>query len=179
MSNIEIIKLDKAHLSDVNRCNGEFWIESRLRLNCVDSNLQYEVVPVAPRMKKRYPVEDRDLSTYLDNPERAIFLAYLDGTLAGQIILRKNWNGYGYIEDITVDSAFRRRGIGRLLLAQAADWTRAHGFPGLMLETQDINVAACRLYSACGFSLSGFDQNLYTGLDPTCSEIALYWYKVF
>lgn len=179
MANIEILLLDEAHLSDINRCNGEFWIDSRLSLNCADGSIHYDIVPVEPRVKKRYPAEGRDLSLYFDQPERAIFLAYLDGTIAGQIILRKNWNAYGYIEDITVDSAFRRQGIGRQLLAQAVDWARERALPGLMLETQDVNVAACRLYSACGFSLGGFDRNLYTGLDPNSSEIALYWYKIF
>ena len=53
------------------------------------------------------------------------------------------------------------------------------GFPGLMLETQDNNVAACRLYARCGFELRGFDTHLYKALDPSSDEIALYWYLIF
>jgi RimJ/RimL family protein N-acetyltransferase len=48
-----------------------------------------------------------------------------------------------------------------------------------MLETQDNNVPACRLYARCGFQLRGFDTHLYKGDDPSTDEIALYWYLVF
>ena len=45
-----------------------------------------------------------------------------------------------------------------------------------MVETQNNNVAACKLYERCGFRLSGFDQDLYRGQDPETTEIALFWY---
>jgi streptothricin acetyltransferase len=48
-----------------------------------------------------------------------------------------------------------------------------------MLETQNNNVAACRLYESGGFQLAGFDRCLYKGLHPDTDEIALYWYLVF
>ena len=48
-----------------------------------------------------------------------------------------------------------------------------------MLETQDNNVPACRLYERCGFQLRGFDTHLYKGHDPATGEIALYWYLTF
>jgi streptothricin acetyltransferase len=179
MPTLTIVPLDSDRIGDVYRCDGSFWIDSRLRLDCPAGHPQFEVIPVEPRIKKRYPLEDRDLSLYIHEPDRVIFLAYLDGKIAGQIILRKNWNAFGYIEDISVDSAYRRQGIGQRLLEKAAGWARDRGLPGLMLETQDINVAACRLYSAFGFRLEGFDRNLYKGLDPHCDEIALYWYLTF
>jgi hypothetical protein len=49
----------------------------------------------------------------------------------------------------------------------------------MMLETQDNNVAGCRLYANCGFELRGFDTHLYKALDPDTDEIALYWYLIF
>jgi streptothricin acetyltransferase len=48
-----------------------------------------------------------------------------------------------------------------------------------MLETQNINVAACLFYQRCGFTLGGFDRYLYRGLDPSTEEVALYWYLLF
>ena len=47
------------------------------------------------------------------------------------------------------------------------------------LETQNINVAACRLYASCGFVLAGFDGCLYRGVMPGTRENALFWYLVF
>ena len=48
-----------------------------------------------------------------------------------------------------------------------------------MLETQNINVAACLFYARCGFVLGGYDRFLYRGLTPETDEIALYWYLIF
>jgi ribosomal protein S18 acetylase RimI-like enzyme len=62
---------------------------------------------------------------------------------------------------------------------QAIAWAQDRQLPGVMLETQNINVAACRLYERCGFTLGGFDRYLYQGLHPDTEEIALYWYLVF
>jgi len=84
-----------------------------------------------------------------------------------------------YLEDITVKTAYRRQGIGRALVNRAIDWTRSRQLPGIMLETQNNNVAACRFYERCGFELGGFDRHLYGALHPDTREIALYWYLVF
>ena len=36
--------------------------------------------------------------------------------------------------------------------------------PGIMLETQNNNVAACKFYEKCGFVIGGFDFLVYKGL---------------
>ena len=46
--------------------------------------------------------------------------------------------------DIRVHPAFRRQGVGRALLAFAESHARAAGRARMIIETQDINVAACR-----------------------------------
>ena len=99
--------------------------------------------------------------------------------MIGQIRLRRFWNGYAYIEDIFVEPDYRGEGIGRTLIEHAFAWAKEKGFPGLMLETQDNNVAACRLYARCGFELRGFDTHLYKAQDPSSDEMALYWYLIF
>ena len=103
----------------------------------------------------------------------------MDGRIAGQILVHEHWNRFAIIWDIAVDPPFRRRGIGRRLMAQAVAWARGRGLPGVMLETQNINVAACRLYERCGFVLGGFDACLYRGVMPGTREIALFWYLLF
>ncbi|MDR2514915.1 MAG: GNAT family N-acetyltransferase [Christensenellaceae bacterium] len=45
---------------------------------------------------------------------------------------------------MAVSAAFRRRGIGRALIREAKSWAEGRGLSGLMLETQDGNLLACR-----------------------------------
>ncbi|MGD2076892.1 MAG: GNAT family N-acetyltransferase, partial [Chloroflexota bacterium] len=62
---------------------------------------------------------------------------------------------------------------------QAKQWARQKQFPGIMLETQNNNVQACRFYESCGFQIGGFDNMLYRGLDSSTDEVAIYYYFHF
>ena len=175
---IAIRELDRHNLQDVNRTGSTFTIDSRLVLDAEDGVIRYTVTPTPP-YQKRYAPDEIDYAAYVGCPDRAIFLAYVGGEPAGQIRLRRNWNQYAYVEDIVVDANFRKQGLGRALIERAIEWAKAKRLPGIMLETQNNNVAACRLYERCGFVLGGFDRYLYKGITPDTEEIALYWYLVF
>ena len=83
------------------------------------------------------------------------------------------------MEGIGVDKSFRRLGIGRALFQYGEEWARKQKLVGIMLETQDNNVGACRFYASCGFTLKGFDAGLYQASDQCRHETALFWYLVF
>jgi streptothricin acetyltransferase len=173
---IEQISLD--NLSDAGMCDGRFTVDSKLILAVENHVIQYTVVPAGP-YAKQYPVETVEYGAHLNNPERTIYFAYLQREIAGQLRLRRNWNQYAYVEDLVVDVKFRRRGIGRALLERAVQWAKDQHLSGVMLETQDNNVAACRLYQQSGFALGGFDRFLYHGQQPDTDEVALFWYFRF
>jgi ribosomal protein S18 acetylase RimI-like enzyme len=59
---------------------------------------------------------------------------------------------------------------------EAVVWAREKNLPGIRLETQSNNVAACRFYYRYGFRLGGFDRQLYAALGMEHPEVALYWY---
>ena len=178
MTEIVIQPLTAANQADLNRCDNAFIVEAELCLAAEDGRIRYTVQPVAPH-EKRYGPEVHDAQAYMGKPDHAAWLAYVDGQLAGQILVHKNWNSLAIIWDIAVDPRFRRLGAGRRLIEQAVAWARERGLPGVMLETQNINVAACRLYESCGFVLGGFDACLYRGVMPGTREIALFWYLLF
>ena len=173
-----IKELDDNIIKDVNKCDSEFVVDSKIIPRFENNQLRYTTVSV-PGYMKQYAPETVDYSAYIGKPEKTVYLAYVDGQVAGQLILRRNWNRFAWIEDIRVDIKVRRKGIGRVLLAHGETWARQKGFPGIMLETQDRNVGACRFYESCGFVLGGFDTYLYRGATRYREEIALFWYLVF
>ncbi len=178
MRYLNIEEINERNIGDVNKCNGEFTIDSRLVLHLENDGLRYEIEPL-PLTKKRYAADKIDYTPYITNVDKVIFLAYANTQIAGQVILRKNWNHYAYVEDIVVDTRFRRQGIGRELISHAQRWARERNLTGIMLETQNNNVRACKFYESCGFQLKGFDSDLYRGINRATNEVALYWYLVF
>jgi streptothricin acetyltransferase len=121
---LTIQPVDESNLHDLNRVDGTFTIDSRLVLHAQDRQIDY-TIEALPARSKRYGVDEFDPTGTIRSPDRAAYLAYMDGQVAGQILLRRNWNGYGYIEDIAVDVHFRRKGIGRRLIEQAVAWAKA------------------------------------------------------
>ncbi|HEU4387958.1 MAG TPA: GNAT family N-acetyltransferase, partial [Blastocatellia bacterium] len=76
--------------------------------------------------------------------------------------------------DIRVAPAYRGRGIGQSLFAAAEAVAAAQGCRELKVETQNINVAACRFYAAMGCTLRAVRENAY----PACpGEAQFLWYK--
>jgi streptothricin acetyltransferase len=173
-----IRELDDSIVKDINKCDSAFVVDSKIVPRYENGQVGSTVVSV-PGYVKRYEPDSLDYTSYIGNPEKTAYLAYIDGEVAGQLILRRNWNRFAWIEDIRVENKFRRRGIGKALLAQGEIWAQQKGFPGIMLETQDSNVGACRFYEKYGFVLGGFDTYLYRAATRYREEIALFWYLVF
>ena len=174
MTEIAIQPLTTANQAGLNCCDNSFTVEAKMRLTAEDGRIGYTVEPVTPYIK-RYGPEVYDAQAYIEKPDHAAWLAYVDGRIAGQILVHENWNRFAtppskprgaFIWDIAVDPPFRRQGVGRQLIEQAVAWARSRGLPGVMLETQNINVPVCRLYASCGFVLGGFDACLYRGVMP-------------
>jgi len=175
---ITIRAMDMDTIQQIKKEGSSFEVSSKLILHAENGEISYTIVDVHPYIKQ-YGAVEFDSDTYIANPDRIAFVAFVNNELAGQIRVLKYWNGYALIDDIAVEPQFRRQGVGRALIERAIAWAKERKFPGLMLETQNNNVAACKLYAGCGFELHGFDTHLYKGLDHNTDEIALYWYLMF
>lgn len=118
---------------------------------------------------------------YIDN--WGLFLALQDDQPVGAAAVAWNTNGVNMLEgrrelavlwDIRVDPRHRREGIGAALFRRAADWARARGCTRLKIETQNINVAACRFYRRMGCELGTIHRHAYA--PPLDHEVQLNWY---
>ena len=175
--NITIRQMDSHSFHQVDSFERNSMVNSHLMLHIQDNKISYSIVPVEP-YEKVLDVDAEDYTTFIDNPQKVIFFADVDGKPTGQIKVIPWWNKFACVEELVVDTNFRGWGVGSALMNRATEWAKQRGFPGLMLETQDNNVPACKFYEKCGFVLGGFDLYAYKNLDNP-SEIALYWYLVF
>jgi ribosomal protein S18 acetylase RimI-like enzyme len=174
---IQIRQMDSQSMRQVDSFNRNSMVNSHLLLHIQDNKISYSIIPVEP-YEKILDVEAEDYTTFLDNPQKVIFFADVDGKPAGQIKLIPWWNKFAYVEELAISPEFRGMGVGRALMTRAIEWAKQQNFPGLTLETQNNNVPACEFYEKCGFVLGGVDLYAYRNLS-NASEIALYWYLIF
>jgi streptothricin acetyltransferase len=175
---IQIRQMDSQSIHQVDQFNRNSIVNSKLMLHVQDNKIAYSIHPVEP-YEKILIVDPEDYTTFVDNPQKVIFFADVDGKPVGQIKMVPWWNKFSYLEELTVETEFRGAGVGRALLTRAIEWAKGQQFPGITLETQDNNVPACMLYEKCGFVLSGFDLYAYRNFPEARDEIALYWYLIF
>jgi streptothricin acetyltransferase len=176
--NSSIRQMDAQSLHQVDQVRRNSIVHSHLILHVQENRISYSIVPVAP-YEKILNVDPEDYTTFIDNPQKVIFFADVDGSPVGQIKMVPWWNKFAYVEELSVDTDFRGKGLGRALLTCAIDWAKRQEFPGVTLETQDNNVPACMLYEKSGFVLTGFDLYAYRNFPESRNEIALYWYLIF
>jgi GNAT superfamily N-acetyltransferase len=76
--------------------------------------------------------------------------------------------------DIRVSPKARRLGVGSALFRSIEAWARTNNCRELRVETQNTNVAACRLYAREGCLLKRANHNAYPSLPD---EVQLVWCK--
>lgn len=138
-----------------------------------------------PYIKDYDAVGDRphDWATRYDTSQWVLLLARVEGTVVGAATIA--WRSadldmldgrtdLAVLWDIRVTSTWRGRGVGRRLFDAAVTWASARQCRELKIETQNINVAACRFYAAMGCVLRIVRRDAY----PACpGETQFLWYK--
>jgi ribosomal protein S18 acetylase RimI-like enzyme len=92
-----------------------------------------------------------------------VLVAEVDGEVAGYVKLTHPTplpasRHVIRINGIAVSPEFQRRGVGRALLAAAADEARRRGARKLTLGVFGPNEAARKLYESCGFRVEGIQR---------------------
>jgi GNAT superfamily N-acetyltransferase len=123
----------------------------------------------AEEVRALYPELQQAAATWPTNPPtpaRGIYLlAYVDAWAAGMGAIRPIDERSAEVRRLYVVPSHRRLGVARCILAELEKQALRFGYQVLRLETGDRQLAAQRLYEACGFCrIEAFAP--YTG-DPT------------
>ena len=108
--------------------------------------------------------ERRYLKAAQTHRDAAVYVAEEDGVVLGRLSLARDPHPASrHVADLglMVAADARRRGIGRMLLAQAVEWAREHGVRKLELHVFPWNEPALRLYEAFGFEREGYRTRHY------------------
>jgi ribosomal protein S18 acetylase RimI-like enzyme len=101
-----------------------------------------------------------ELKVYLQSEGSYSLVAEVGGDVAG-FILTEQAAEEGHIITLDVVEAYRRRGIGSLLLAAAEQEAASRGGKRMVLETATTNKAAIALWKKHGYRETGTIANYY------------------
>ncbi len=93
-----------------------------------------------------------------------------------EIHMLKNRDDLALLWDIRIQPELRRQGTGTRLFQKAVEWAKAQKCRQLAIETQNINLPACRFYIRQGCHLGEIDRFKYASNPATAHEDMLVWY---
>jgi ribosomal protein S18 acetylase RimI-like enzyme len=189
---ISILPVSVETLAEYSAIPTAFEVSAVLWPELIDGGLGgimlHEEAVAEPYVKDYDAFEEEGLTrwvTRFDTTPWALFLARDSGTAVGgaTVVVRTpavhmlaGRDDLAVLWDIRVLPERRRSGIGVALISEAAAWSRAQDCRYLKIETQNINVAACRFYAAQGCTLGEVNRFAY-GPDPrVVHEVMLVWY---
>jgi GNAT superfamily N-acetyltransferase len=169
-----------------------FKVETIFRIEVIDKGLggfrlvEEKVIPYIKDYDNQ--VEDEkptDWPKKFDITNWGIFMAFNNSRPSGGATVAFNTPDVNMLEsrkdlavlwDIRVHPDERRHGIGSRLFKQATNWAKNKGCRQFKIETQNINVPACRFYAKQGCELGEIHRYGYFGCPPVAHEAMLLWY---
>lgn len=187
---VRIVEESVEALADYNRVSIAFQVERRYRVEPLNDGLgglllreekveppylkDYDAPPgEGPvRWMKRWDISNWGILSAFDGEARvggAVIAHDTEGVdmLEGRKDIAALW-------DIRVQPEVRGQGVGSKLFQHAVDWAKNRGCRLLKVETQNINVSACRFYLRQGCELGAINRFAYHELPE---EVQLIWHR--
>ncbi len=167
-----------------------FEVREKFEVEAVEGGLNgmgMRVVKVEPGYLKDYDAiagsRPGDWAQKWDLSRWWISSAYMGNERVGGAVVAFDTAGVEMLEgrkdlavlwDIRVRPDYRRYGVGTKIFRAAEDWARGRGCREMKVETQNINVGACRFYARQGCVLVAINARAYPELP---GEVQLMWCK--
>ena len=183
---VELVEIDPEDLGRYASVSMRLLVESVLEVEPLDGGLGglrlVERAVASPYLKdydldgggptdwpQQFDLRDWRIVLALEGEDVVGGAAMMPGTPGG-------WLGdVATLWDIRVAPEERRRGVGRALLDDVRVSASARGFSTLLVETQNVNVGACRFYANEGGTLAAIDRLAYLGQPGVEHEVRLDW----
>jgi ribosomal protein S18 acetylase RimI-like enzyme len=121
----------------------------------VTPELMQAFVQLIPQLSSSNPAPTaEELAEMISSPATDVFIARVDGVIAGSLTLavfRIPTGLRAWIEDVVVDGSARGHGVGEALNLAALDEARSRGALTVDLTSRPSREAANRLYQRLGF----------------------------
>lgn len=187
---VDIREESIGHLDQLAAISTAFLVERVLNVSLVEGGLGgivlSEVLVEEPWMKDYDSIKGEGPSRWgerFDVTNWGLIAAHDSGGRVGAAVVAFDTAGVNMLEgrldlavlwDIRVRPEARSAGTGARLFSAAEAWARDRGCRTLKVETQNINVPACRFYRRMGCTLGAIDRFAYADLQD---EVQLIWFK--
>jgi len=186
---ITIVEIPLDRLSEYDRIPQRLEVKTILKIELINQGLGgmlLREVPVDVPYIKDYDASGEkpsDIIKKFDVRNWGFFLAMNGPTPVGAATVAYDTTGVFMLEarrdlavlwDIRVCPEYR--GVGIPLFKYAARWAHARGCNQMKIETQNVNVPACRFYQRMGARLGEIHRYGYAAVPAVAHEVMLNWY---
>jgi GNAT superfamily N-acetyltransferase len=176
-------------LADYARVSIAFEVDRVLEVSCRTSPVEFRLreralaTPYTKNYDERPENRPSEWANRFDLSRWTLFSVTHDGERIGgaavivdspEIDMLEGRTDLALLWDLRVVPAHRRSGCGSALFDAAEAWARARGCTELEVETQNVNVPACRFYERKGCRLQVVSARAYAECPD---ELQLLWFK--
>jgi GNAT superfamily N-acetyltransferase len=186
---VELIEESVAALPEYEKVPIAFRVQSRFLIVPIQSGLgglkfiEESVVPYVKdydadeserpsRWRQRFDISHWGILSAFKKTQRIGGAAVAWGT--SEVNMLEGREDLACLWDLRVHPDYRSEGVGYQLFNRAVAWARERQCHRLKVETQNINVPACRFYARQGCELRGINRYAYGAV---LDEIQLLWYR--
>lgn len=136
----------------------------------VDADKQ-EACVVEGKSTPRLRYLERMWNDFINDPTGPLFLADVEGKIAGLGKITQLYDGSGWLETLRVDPTYQRQGVGKAIYQAYLEHAKIQNMHTLRMYTGLKNLASAGLARYSGFSLAG--QYSGADLDVVSKEMPL------
>lgn len=187
---LDIISITPDHLEKYASIPISFWATSVYQIEPLDGGLggfSMTEQPVVQPWLKDYDADESpmDWSKKFDLKNWGFFVGFDKETAVAGAAVALNTPEVNMLEkrrdlavlwDIRVHPDWRGMGFGKIIFMHAADWARKQDCAQLKIETQNVNVPACKFYKAMGCELGMIHKYGYAAMPAVVTEAMIFWY---